>query len=547
MWKVHDLSPTRLFCAVPALLALLSLAVWAGDEMEVRVEPSPQAWVSQHAMPVRLSVWRGHGGNLHTVTSSTGWRVTANSTLPPGSPVYYETSSVMQYGGVASWNYEGLIGSERIDRPSYGYRHISGERAVIGCINGYLLRELEGIDKADKPEDLLIRTLDAEQLPRRWQSYAGLMAVLVMDTQTASSLDRERREALSRWVRWMGGNADAAAAALELALPKKPSSSAGKVDSYRLLNGYVHVQADPDALALANYSYADRIDPFSPYYLQSDTDMATDWLLETLQGVSVGFIVISLIILGIILGPVNYLYVRQKGNFLLFYLITPIIAALGAVAIIFGSMAVEGLGSRYNQAAVLVRNGDTDEAMLYDLRGVRVGFTTPTLRFPGDSLLLPLESPQINDEMVMDMSDGVTLVSGWLKPRFSTGYLAALPVVARMNVEVGGEGEDYYVENGLGFALERVVARLPGGVYGWVEGVPPGGRASLRLERTDLRFRQLQNEYERVFGERTAFSGVNLVARAAGLPYQDDGGLGGSRLTGEYYFVSAGNGGGAGE
>lgn len=542
-----------------ALLALLLAASAvvkpaAGGETEVRVEEIPRGWVTRLAYPLRLTVANGGGGELRTLVRTRGWNITRNAGLPGGASAVFETTVFGQRGGSVSWSYGGMGDEERFTHANVGWNYVEGRNPALTCVDSYLFRELEGIEGGGEETAPLVLQLGREQLPRRWQSYVGMVSNLLMEPRAVESLDREQREALSRWVLWLGGSlwlagkgAGDALRTLELELPEAPDERIGEIERYRLFNGWVSLLAEPDAAAIAAHPAPERrVDPFVAYYPNREFLASTEWMHDSLGGVSVGFIIGSLLVLAVILGPATYLYVRRRKSMLLFYLITPIVACVGSAGIIVGSALVEGFGVRYNQCAVLVRRDGSNDAMMFDLRGVRAGYAIPTLRFPAESIVLPVDEPSPANAYAVDLTDGVALTGGWLKPRFPTGYLAATPVVSRMNVEVRREGDRAYAVNGLGFTLESVVARMPDGRYGWAANVPPGERAPLRIENDDYRLRQLRNEYERVSGERAAFSNVILAARAAGLPYQDDGGLDGRLVRGDfYYLVAGGNGGGA--
>lgn len=535
-----------------AVLCGFLRAAMAG-EPPVRVEDVSGGWMSCFAAPVTLTALPGRGGVLRTTVASPGWRVQMSATIPPdgSNAATVETTLLSRQSSTLSWSFAGESGSQRVAMSYFDWSYVDGNAVRLACVDGFMYADVEGMDAAVKPENISARTLPGEQLPRRWQSYAGFIGMPVLDGRAARQLSRERRLALGRWIAWLGGRVwlvgDGTARELDLELPAAPEEETDGVKRYRMLNGTIYVQAAADAQVLAKHANdIPQRDPLQPYYRgrYSYGGNTPGWILESLGGVSVIFIIVCLVVLGLVLGPLNYWYVRRRNNPLLFYLITPVVACLGTAAIVFGSMAVEGLGCRYNQMAVLVRRGSGTEAMMFDLRGVRSGFSTLALAFPADTLALPADFDEDADELVLDVTDGVTLVSGWLKPRFATGYLTARPVVSRMNVEVQEQGAEYYAVNGLGFALERVAAKLPDGGIGWADNVPAGGRALLRRERSDHRLTQLQSAAARFFGDDPVFFGASLVARAAGLPYQDDGGLGGWRNTGEYFYVTAGDAGG---
>jgi hypothetical protein len=256
-------------------------------------------------------------------------------------------------------------------------------------------------------------------------------------------------------------------------------------------------------------------------------------LSEDLGGFSIWFIVASLIVLGIVLGPVNYWFVRRRGNALLFYLVTPLAAVIGSLALIGGTLLAEG-GERCRQAAVLYHNGGSD-AFLIDCYGVRSGLFARTLRLPEETLLIPERDWTANNPVV-DIADREMRVGGLLRPRAVAEYTLARPVAGRMRVTAKWNAQGRCtVENGLGHDLLWVSASDGDGRVAWARDIPAGGDAVLEASRPPEDIEALLAKTPGV----GKWSGPVpfVAAEAAGLPYPGDGGLRPDRVAARYFFV----------
>lgn len=553
------------FAATMLCLAVLCAGpARTGEETpEVSVRNPPQAWYAPAYFPVILDVRSRWGGELAvTASSGYGWApaaVTRRTTIPPGASTRVELT-VPDSAVEVNYRVGGATDTEYVRYPYQASAYMEdGYPAPLACVNSYLLRELELLDNAEKKPRTIHLSLPQDDMPGRWQSYIGLYSMLVMNPREISGFRREQREAIARWVRWFGGRIwlagdGAAEAAAELGLPldtsPKSDPAAAGVRRHQIGNGFVYVQPEADALELAKNLPASNqiVNPAVPYFRVSHSSSETPgiWLLDSLAGVSTNIIIVSLLVLGLVMGPVNFWFIHRRKNSLLFFITTPLIALAGTVAIIGGTFLEEGLGSGYNQYALLTKDSVSGDCMLFDMRGVRSGFFVPTPRFSADSVVLPITYRGDTGETATDLSDGVTLAAGWLKPRFPSGFMAARPVIGRMGLSVEREGGDWYAVNDIGYQVSEVAALFPDGAYGWTENLAPGERKKFRSIADDERLLSLYQGVRRLTDDRPAFRGVTLVARCEGLPYLEEGGMDSRRLSGEYYYAVVGAGEGVG-
>ncbi|MCC8180703.1 MAG: hypothetical protein LIP23_07325, partial [Planctomycetes bacterium] len=261
-------------------------------------------------------------------------------------------------------------------------------------------------------------------------------------------------------------------------------------------------------------------------------------MAEGLGRLPVLYIALALICMGLLLGPINFWYVKRKRRALLFFITTPLIALIGTAAIYVLSLLGEG-GGRFIQYALLGTAADGGEAFVIDARMIRTGFFQPTPTFVDDAAIMPLPQGYQRKLYQIDTTDGVTLESGWLPPRLVSGIVSARRVVSRLNIELVPDGEDFKLINNLGFSIVTVAALLPGGGIGWAQAVPPGGETVLRRENNRTRFDRLLGKVAEMTGP-DGWQQARLVAECDGLPYLDDGGLGGVCESGVYMYCQLG-------
>lgn len=552
----------RICFAAFLLLAAIGVAAAAEDAPvpvpEVSIREASVAWFSRTSFPVFIDARALPDRELRLAVSIDSSRndttVVRYASLAPGASTRLEMTApsadfyVTCSGGGENWT--------RSFNGHFEEAYFDGRfPAPLACVNSYLLRDLETLDSAEKKENLIHRALPLDELPGRWQSYVGLVSILVIEPREAALFRPDQREAIARWVRWFGGRVwlagdGASEAAKTLGFDLSPTRSepwGESVKRHYVGNGSVFIQTRADAAALAmNVPAEAAVNPLTPYFFRGRYSRNTpgEWLRDTLMGVSANVITICLLVLGVILGPINYWFIRRRDNSLLFFITTPAIAILGTLGIFLVSFLSEGTGGRYNQFAILVRNAVDGDAMLFDLRGVRPGFYASTPRFSADTAAFPVRGYGDYRRFSVDATGGFGMTDGWLVPRFPTGFILAQPVVSRMNVEVEEEGGRHYAVNNLGFTVASVAAMLPDGTVARADNLAPGERKPLRKADDTTLYEMYRDRVTKFTEYEPAFSGVTLVARCEGLPYLEDGGMNARLVDGEYYYVVAGDAGG---
>ncbi len=544
---------------LPALACLLAVAVVAAcpaGEPEVTVREYPGGWRSNSMTPVVIEARSPAGGRLEiTVKERYEPSLTLRAVeLPAGEPVRVETTVPTYDWQNVSWRLGGKNGET-----SLGQRSVNGHNIPrnLLCVNGALLAECLVEFTRRGGASMPPEHLPLDLLPTRWQSYAGLGSMLVMTDRDALRLAPEQRVALGRWVQWLGGSlwllgGDAGRAAADLGLDpgaKAKAPQAG-VAVYPFFSGVLMTQAEPDVTTLFDMiplqSEEHLLRPYfqAQRYYRYTPDFWNE--AQRLGGIGSGAICLALAALALLMGPLNFWYVRRRRNTLLFFITTPVLALAGVAAIFGLSILMEGLGGRYVEWAALLRPADSDEALMLDVKGVRPGFTVPELAFGDEALVYPVSGDNSSERSyITDYTSGMRLSGDWFRPRSVSGLAHIQPVTARMRLEIE-EGEDgVFVTNNLGFGVKRLAVRLADGRTGWAENVRPGDRAVLARENNSNRLDTLTDTLSEISQAENAHrlaTTVWLAAECEGLPYLDGGGLSASRAAGWYYYFETDSG-----
>ncbi|MCD8141629.1 MAG: hypothetical protein LUE17_17995 [Planctomycetaceae bacterium] len=486
---------------------------------EVIARNAPPDWNTRLGSPVFLDVLDGTG-DLALTIRGVGVETRDRFALS-GLPLETVESTIFSRSSVRlEWNLAGRTESKYVSVES------SPDSHTFLCINGAMYRELMGEASSHSGREVL--TYPGVMLPGLWQSYAGLSAVLVVDVRDARAFSRDQREALRHWLLWsagilwvVGDDGDAVLREWGWRL-----DATGDRNVFSIGAGTVRLADASDAAVILATPYSREKDLLDRFVTRNFHDPERR-LTQNFRGASTLYIIVCLVVLGLVLGPVNYWVAKRLRSMLFFFVLTPLAAILGSAAIVGGTLVTEG-GGVVNEKSILFGTGE--DALLVNYYGVRPGVLIPQLRFPAETLLVA-ENYMSENALVMERTGGVVVREGLLLPRLPSVFGTARPVKNRMAVTLG---DNLTVENTLGFDLHWVVAT--DGV-GWARDIPAG--ATVTLEQTRIPD-DIEQELRLVpntnrFGGRRA-----VIAKAAGLPYLDDGGLGPRRFSAEYYFVGLG-------
>ncbi|MCC8166683.1 MAG: hypothetical protein LIQ31_11175 [Planctomycetes bacterium] len=548
----------RFFLFIVGLLIAATAAtrLEAGDEAPAATikisapEPHPW-WPSLYATPLWAVIENGSPGDLVELSLSTRSLVQRGTLrLPDSGRHRAELTAYVNTIAQFTWTVAGQSDTSWVS-PSrnFGGDDSQGQAWVVS-LDGALYREMLAVNPdiaaGGGQSEVKAEIIPHTALPSRYQGFAGFYGTIVAGPQSLRAITPEQRTALGRAVLWLGVRLWVVGAEMADVLPllglktdlNGAADSGNAVQMVRLGNGVVLTLADSDA-----QTFLDTVSRSRPHDLLARFYNSTNIpdyarFTDGLEGVGVWFILTSLLVLGLVLGPVNYWYVRRRKNPLLFFILTPMTAVVGGVAILVGSAVVEGGGGRYNEHAVLVARTGDDDAFLLDYRLVRPGFWLSDVRYSDDTIVLPGDTIAASP-CVIDWTDGIRLGPGWFQSRAVSAYLAARPVVARLAIAVTRESAAWRIRNNLDHDIVSALVRTESGNVQEIGPVAAGSDIVIpdATRSTDYSGQVALAELLNAIAFTGDSSRVRLVAECRGVPYIDDGGFGGWRVNGRYYYV----------
>lgn len=537
---------------------------------------APDAWSPDTYRPVDIAVRAHQPERLHFALHGLSGRRYYGSNRPS---IDFQLQRTVSLPAGASARLEfPFIGSGRLDVTdasgqsvpltsspvfhlgSSGY-HGGNERPFF-LVNGFQLAEVNDARNkittapgyaAWNAHTAVPHTLDRERLPRQWFAYAGLTGPLLFAADDLRQLDRERADALARAVQYLGARVivvgpDGPRAVRDAFGFDPQPRLAGAVDApegkrVAWMGGAFYFPTPFNAPDWADGQRLGRVGSGGFARYDATPSDGQRWMFALLPGLSTFSVVLLLVLLGVLLGPVNYWFVRKHDRLLLFFVSTPVLAAVGAFMVFLASVFAEGITTKYAESAVLLQRAGSSDAMMVHHRLIHSGLFTPRLVYPEDTLTLPFRDGAPTLHLAVDDTDHRRLTGDWITPRTPSGLTAMYPVALRLGVEIVEENGQLFAVNQLTHPIRRLAARGADGTVRTVEDLAPGARLPLRTSSDALRvLRDLAERARREGGH--AVSEINtevvvLAAECAGLPYLEDGRLGGRLIEGRYFHLVA--------
>jgi hypothetical protein len=191
------------------------------------------------------------------------------------------------------------------------------------------------------------------------------------------------------------------------------------------------------------------------------------------------FVLIS--VFGIVIGPVNYVYLSRRKMLWLLLFTVPALAFTTSALLVGYSMAAHGFAtqSRTRSLTVLDQHNQTSVTMS---RLALFAGVTPSggMRFSPDTAVYPV-IPTTNNPRggTVDWTDTQHLVSGWLPARTRTQFYTVRNAEQRARVEFKQASGKAEFANGLPWELQMIVVSDPQGRLYTAHSVAAGGTVAL--------------------------------------------------------------------
>ena len=175
------------------------------------------------------------------------------------------------------------------------------------------------------------------------------------------------------------------------------------------------------------------------------------------------FAFLSLItVFAIVIGPVNYLFLRQRGQLFLLVLTVPLIAILASVGLVGFTVVSHGFDVKSRTRSVTFLDQETETAVTTARVSLFAGLAPSVLEFDSGTAVYPIWPPGSRgfEFGTVDWTRSQQLGSGWIKTRNRTQFLTVQHRSERGRVNVKtSTPEGLAIENGLTWKLGWLVVR----------------------------------------------------------------------------------------
>jgi hypothetical protein len=271
------------------------------------------------------------------------------------------------------------------------------------------------------------------------------------------------------------------------------ASGDGARSTVPYLLGHVHRLASADITAAGLEATLNALPTIGPALWRLPASRAGDWKIELDRGFRLpmrgvgqlharGYLTL-LMLFAILIGPVNYMYLRRRGLQPLLVMTSPLIAV--AFLLLLGTyvVAAEGFRVHTRAATFTLLDQGRQEAVTRAAVSLYAAGRTPGdgLWFSSDTAVYPFESADTSEDLHIDLSNGQRFDSGLVRARTPVNFETLEWRPARERLLFTREGDGLHVSNGLGVAVSSLLVRAPDRMYELWSPLAAGGQAGLHV------------------------------------------------------------------
>jgi len=411
------------------------------------------------------------------------------------------------------------------------------------------------------------------QLSSNWQAYTSLDSV-ILDLANGAPAE-EDLAALLAWCR-AGGTVHALGlplgalrdlpafapyleARFEAAIPNAEPFDQLGLEAYTCGFGRIVVQTGPTppeglmgdregSMPLA--FIADRSTAGAAWSRASDgqdsRQARAQALLGTFDALPLRALMVLLLVFAMVMGPVNFLYVRRTKKPLLLLATVPGIALVTSIGLLTYGILAEGLDVKILTKSWSVIDQRTQQSTSAEVRNLFAGSSPGEgLRPETGTAVVPEDSywwGSWRDESLFtcDYTNGRLLGGTYVPVRRPVGQLVLSDRASRLRLEARRLGDQIEVTNALGATIEEIVLRTPDGEYHYLQDtVAEGAAESLTWGGASARGMEVTKELPWFWtgaSERNLPRGTYL-ARLSAHPLRDDLGIEVTEVEGEHIVL----------
>lgn len=350
---------------------------------------------------------------------------------------------------------------------------------------------------------MVVPTIDLilapDRLPSNWLGFTSVRAVVIA-TQGWMQLTDEQRTALRTWVACGGdlifvdGDPRTVTGGASPASGGSPDAgNAPPVVPHFL--GFVH-QISADRISSEGLGPVVTSLPAGTANWRLPADRAPGWnavspgVLRLSMG-SIGRVrarayLVILLFFSVIIGPVNYMFLRNRRRHVLLVLTAPLISVLFLLVLALYVVVGEGFGVHTRIASLTMLDEVRQQAVTRASVSLYAAGMTPRtgMSFPRDTAVFPLGGVDAAEDLTLDWTESQRFTSGLLRARTPANIETIDLRRARERLVFTRAADGISVVNGLGVNVTRLDLRTPDGHFVLDGPLTAGGRAALRARRT---------------------------------------------------------------
>ena len=341
--------------------------------------------------------------------------------------------------------------------------------------------------------------LDPTRLPTNWLGYTSVPAVFIGPDEWRQLTD-DQKTALLTWTAG-GGNLMFVDGSFDSLLPalKGPATGTPQPPVRAYFLGRIHL---PTSAAIASGGLAAALTAAnnsqdSNWALPANT--AKDWAIIAnggfrlpipgIAGVPARTYLMILLVFTAVVGPLNYWFLRRRGQQVLLVLTAPLISIVFILLLGGYVLAGEGIGVRVRAVTFTMLDQARRQAVTRGSMSLYAAGMSPRggLRFSRDTAIFPLgrDGNGGREALLLDLSDGQRFSAGLLPARSPANVEQIVVRPARERLSISRDSQGISVVNGLGSRVVTLLYREGDTIYSLPQPLLAGATARLVPRRLE--------------------------------------------------------------
>lgn len=268
--------------------------------------------------------------------------------------------------------------------------------------------------------------------------------------------------------------------------------------------------------------------------------------LGTFDALPLRALMVLLLVFALVMGPVNFLYVRRTKRPLLLLATVPAIALVTSLGLLSYGIMAEGLDVKVLTKSWSVIDQRTQQSTSAEVRNLFAGSSPGKgLRPESGTAVVPEDrywrgSWRGESLFTCDYTNGRLLGGTYVPVRRPIGQLVLSDRTSRLRLESRRIGDQIEVTNALGATIEEIVLRTPDGEYHYLQDtVAEGAAESLTWGGASARGMDITKELPWFWAGRTErnLPRGTYLARLSAHPLRDDLGIEVTEVEGEHVVL----------